>query len=71
MRAAARRGRLPDTAAISFSLLLLLARSATHADGVTLSTVPCPLTTKKRPFRVFFYLVIKLGVGSGFEDGFG
>ena len=36
MGAAARRGRLTDTEAISFSLLLLLARSATHAEGVTL-----------------------------------
>ena len=42
MGAAARRGRLTDTEAISFSLLLLLARSATHAEGVTLFY---PLTT--------------------------
>ena len=42
MGAAARRGRLTDTEAISFSLLLLLARSATHAEGVTLF---CSLST--------------------------
>ena len=38
-------GRLTDTEAISFSLLLLLARCATHAEGVSLTTVHCPLTT--------------------------
>ena len=36
------KGRLTDTEAVSFSLLLLLARSATHAEGVTLF---CPLFT--------------------------
>ena len=53
MGAAARRGRLTDTEAISFSLLLLLARSATHAEGVTLfcplSSVHCSLTTVHCP----------------------
>ena len=33
------KGRPTDTEAISFSLLFFLARSATHAEGVTLSTV--------------------------------
>ena len=36
------KGRLTDTEAVSFSLLLLLARSATHAEGVTLF---CSLST--------------------------
>ena len=36
------KGRLTDTEAVLVSILLLLARSATHAKGVALF---CPLTT--------------------------
>ena len=62
------KGRLTDTEAISSSLLLLLARSATHAEGVTLF---CSLSTvhekryltggrKRPPLRCTNFYLIKI-----------